>query len=85
MNKLYINYIANLILCKDWQVENCLQLLQDGATVPFISRYRKEATGQLDDVAVAQVKYWQVKFEELDKRKETILNSISEQGKLSDE
>lgn len=85
MNKLYVNYIANLILCKDWQVENCLQLLQDGATVPFISRYRKEATGQLDDVAVAQVKYWQVKFEELDKRKETILNSISEQGKLSDE
>lgn len=85
MNKLYVNYIANLISCKDWQVENCLQLLQEGATVPFISRYRKEATGQLDDIAVAQIKYWQSKFEELDKRKETILNSISEQGKLTDE
>ena len=83
MNSLYINYIANLISCKDWQVENCLQLLQDGATVPFISRYRKEVTGALDEVQVAQVKYCLVKFEELDKRKETVIASISDQGKLT--
>lgn len=83
MNSLYVNYIANLISCKDWQVENCLQLLQDGATVPFISRYRKEVTGALDEVQVAQVKYCLVKFEELDKRKETVIASISDQGKLT--
>lgn len=83
MNTLYVNYIANLISCKDWQVENCLQLLQDGATVPFISRYRKEVTGALDEVQVAQVKYCLVKFEELDKRKETVIASISDQGKLT--
>lgn len=83
MNSLYVNYIANLISSKDWQVENCLQLLQDGATVPFISRYRKEVTGALDEVQVAQVKYCLVKFEELDKRKETVIASISDQGKLT--
>lgn len=83
MNTLYVNYIANLISCKDWQVENCLQLLHDGATVPFISRYRKEVTGALDEVQVAQVKYCLVKFEELDKRKETVIASISDQGKLT--
>ena len=83
MNSLYVNYIANLISCKDWQVENCLQLLHDGATVPFISRYRKEVTGALDEVQVAQVKYCLVKFEELDKRKETVIASISDQGKLT--
>jgi uncharacterized protein len=57
--------------------------LQDGATVPFISRYRKEVTGALDEVQVAQVKYCLVKFEELDKRKETVIASISDQGKLT--
>ncbi len=68
-----------------WQVEHCIDLLAQGATVPFISRYRKEQTGQLDEVQVSQVKHWFQKFEELDKRKESVLKVIAEQGKLSPE
>ncbi len=69
----------------EWQVEHCAELLAEGATVPFISRYRKERTGQLDEVQVAEIKHWCLKFEELDKRKESVLKSISEQEKLTPE
>ena len=55
LDKIYINTIANRLQVKDWQVENCLDLFADGATVPFISRYRKEKTGCLSDVEVSQV------------------------------
>lgn len=85
MNKLYLKYIAGVLFVNEWQVEHCVNLLAEGATVPFISRYRKEATGQLDEVQVAEIKHWYSKFEELDKRKEAILKSISEQGKLTPE
>jgi len=68
---------------KEWQVEHCVELLADGATVPFISRYRKERTGQLDEVQVTEIKHWFIKFAELDKRKEAVLKSIGEQGKLT--
>lgn len=84
MNSLYVDYIALKLSVKAWQVENCLQLLEEGATVPFISRYRKERTGSMDDVAVAEVRHYFQKFSELEKRKETILKSIEEQGKLTD-
>lgn len=84
-NKLYIKYIASKMGVKDWQVEHCVNLLQEGATVPFISRYRKEATGELDEVKVAEIRYWYLKFIDLDKRKETILLSIKEQDKLTPE
>ncbi|MGQ8338528.1 Tex family protein [Sunxiuqinia sp. A32] len=67
------------------QVKNTIALLDDGATVPFISRYRKEMTGSLDEVQVAQVRDEKIKIEELLKRKETILKTIEEQGNLSDE
>ena len=67
------------------QVGSCIKLLEDGATIPFISRYRKEATGSLDEVAVGQIKDSQEKFVELIKRKETIINTIDEQGKLNPE
>jgi uncharacterized protein len=67
------------------QVRNTIKLLNEGATVPFISRYRKEATGSLDETQVLAIKEAYEKLLEVDKRKETILNSIEEQGKLTDE
>ena len=66
-------------------IENCIQLLEEGATIPFISRYRKEATGGLDEVQIAQVKSLHEKYKELEKRKEFILKSIAEQEKLTPE
>lgn len=85
MEKSYIKYISGILEVSDWQVKHCIQLLEEGATVPFISRYRKERTGQLDEVQVAEIKHWWGKFEELDKRKEAVVKSISEQGKLTAE
>ena len=85
MEKSYIKYISGLLSVNDWQVEHCIELLAEGATVPFISRYRKERTGQLDEVQVAEIRHWYLKFEELDKRKEAVLKSITEQGKLTPE
>jgi uncharacterized protein len=83
MKDLYIKHIASLLQVQPWQVENCVELIADGCTVPFISRYRKERTGGLDDVAVAEVKHWADVFAEMEKRKETILGTIDEQGKLT--
>ena len=85
MNKTYINLIAEALQVKVWQVENTLTLFAEGATVPFISRYRKEMTGSLDEVQIAEVRHRAAVFEELDSRKATILKSIHEQGKLTDE
>ena len=85
MRNIYIDYIARAIGVKDWQVENCVHLFEEGNTIPFISRYRKEKTGGLDDVAVAEIKHWNDVFTEMEKRKEGILSTISEQGKLTDE
>ena len=67
------------------QVKATAQLLEEGATVPFISRYRKEATGSLDEVQVAAIRDRLEQLKELDKRREAILKSIEEQGKLSPE
>jgi uncharacterized protein len=67
------------------QVENTLRLLEDGATVPFISRYRKEATGSLDEVVIGRIRDRAQTLQELDKRREVILASILEQGKLTEE
>ena len=66
-------------------VEQTVALLKEGATIPFIARYRKEATGSLDEVEIAEIQKVLKRLEELDKRRETILNSIAEQGKLTDE
>ncbi len=85
MDKLYIKHIAGLLSVNEWQVQHCIELLAEGATVPFISRYRKERTGQLDEVQVAEIKHWYQKFEELDKRKESVIKSIKEQEKLTPE
>jgi uncharacterized protein len=67
------------------QVKATVQLLEGGATVPFISRYRKEATGSLDEVQVAAIRDRLEQLKELDKRREAILKSIEEQGKLTPE
>ncbi len=66
-------------------VENTVKLLEEGATIPFISRYRKEATGGLDEVQTGDIKAWLEKYRELEKRKEFILKTISEQEKLTPE
>lgn len=85
MNKLYTDHIASVLQVKSWQVEHCVELFEEGATVPFISRYRKERTGALDEMQVAEIKHYYQKFTELEKRKQSILSSIEEQGKLTDE
>ena len=83
MNQLYIKHIAKQMSLQQWQVENCIELIADGCTVPFISRYRKERTGGLTDIEVAQVKHWADVYEEMDKRKASILKTIGEQDKLT--
>lgn len=67
------------------QVSSTIALLNEGATIPFISRYRKEMTGSLDEVQVGTIKEMYEKLQEVQKRRETILKSIDEQGLLSDE
>ncbi len=67
------------------RIENTIKLLQSGATIPFISRYRKEATGGLDEVQIGEIHNQYEKLTELSKRKETILSTIEEQGKLTAE
>lgn len=85
MQEIYIKTIAQALQIKNWQVENCIDLLDDGATVPFISRYRKEKTGNLSDVEVSQIKHYKQVYEEMASRKESILRTIDEQGALTDE
>ena len=84
MNKLYTEYIAGELQTAVWQVEHCIELFEEGATVPFISRYRKERTGALDELQVAAVRHYWLRFTELEKRKAAILSSIEAQGKLTD-
>ncbi len=67
------------------QVKNTILLLKDGATIPFISRYRKEVTGSLDEVKIAEIQKEYNYFTELDKRKQTVLKTIEEQGALTPE
>ena len=83
MKTIYISNIAKRVGVKDWQVENCAALFEEGATIPFISRYRKERTGGLDDVAVAEIRHWTDVFVEMEKRKETVLETISNAGALT--
>ena len=85
MKDLYIRTIAGKLSVREWQVENCVKLFEDGATIPFISRYRKEKTGGLDDVAVAEIRHWADVYSEMDKRKESMLSTIREAGKLTPE
>lgn len=85
MNKNHFTRIAAELNIKVSQVETTTNLLDEGATVPFIARYRKELTGSLDDLQVAAVRDRIQQLRDLDKRREAILKSIEEQGKLTDE
>lgn len=81
----YSTIISQSLNIRAEQVEAVIELLDAGATIPFISRYRKEATGNLNEVQVAAVSDLYEKLKELQKRKETILKTIDGQGKLTDE
>ncbi|MFO7731405.1 MAG: Tex-like N-terminal domain-containing protein, partial [Spirochaetia bacterium] len=80
----HIELVAGELNIRPAQVQRTGELLADQATVPFISRYRKEATGNLDEVAVAAIKERLEKLEALEKRRSTILETIADQGKLTD-
>lgn len=85
MEEQFISIIAGELGLECRQVRNTLRLLDEGATIPFISRYRKEATGGLDEVKVGEVGDRNARLKELVKRKTTIVTAIGEQGKLTDE
>ena len=85
MKEIYIKCIAGKVGVKDWQVENCVHLFEEGNTIPFISRYRKEKTGGLDDAQVAEIQHWTLVFTEMEKRKEGILSTIESKDALTPE
>ncbi len=81
----YANIIASQMNLGVRQVEKTIELLEAGATVPFIARYRKEATGNLNEVQIAAIRDLLLKLKEIDRRRAAILQSIEEQGKLTPE
>ena len=83
--KNYSILIAQTLNIAEAYVKNTLDLLESGATIPFISRYRKENTGSLDEVQITAIRDMYEKWVELDKRRSVILDSIEEQGKLTPE
>ena len=85
MKNIYIKHIARLLEVKEWQVENCAKLFEEGATIPFVSRYRKERTGGLDEVAVAEIRHLTDVYAEMEKRKATVLETIGQAGGLTEE
>ena len=85
MDEQFIPIIEKALGLTARQVRNTLKLLDEGATIPFISRYRKEATGSLDEVKVGEVSDWNERLKELVKRKATIVTAIEGQGKMTDE
>jgi len=80
----FTQYISAQLGLKDLYVDNTLQLLSEGCTIPFISRYRKEKTGNMDEMQIADISNLNDRLTEMLKRKETILKTIGEQGKLTD-
>ncbi|MCQ2235863.1 MAG: RNA-binding transcriptional accessory protein [Bacteroidales bacterium] len=81
----YVKLISVELAISTESVRNTLMLLDEGATVPFISRYRKERTGGLDEVKIGEIKDLYAKYSEVEARRQTILKTISEQGKLTQE
>jgi len=80
---IYQELISKILGIDKFQIEKTIQLLNEGATIPFISRYRKEMTGGLDEVKIAEIKVQYDKITDIQKRKDTILKSIKEQEKLT--
>ena len=81
----FTSIIAKELKLSERVIESTLELLDEGCTIPFIARYRKERTGGLDEVQIGKISEWNERLKELSKRKETILKTIGEQGKLTDE
>ncbi|HLN56178.1 MAG TPA: Tex-like N-terminal domain-containing protein, partial [Bacteroidales bacterium] len=80
-----IELVAKKLALHEWQVENTIRLMDAGATIPFISRYRKEMTGSLDEVQLMHIREEYDKLNELDARREAIIKSITEQEKMTEE
>ena len=85
MTQIFHNMIAAILGISEKQIGQTLSLLNDGATIPFISRYRKEMTGGLDEVQIEAIQTHYEKLNETAKRKETIISTIQEQGKMTPE
>ena len=81
----YTRIISDALGLPQRGVENTLQLLDENCTIPFISRYRKEKTGNMDEVQVSDIALMREKLTDIAKRKETILSTIEAQSKLTDE
>ena len=84
MKKEHLEIISKELSIPVQQVSATIVLLEEGGTIPFISRYRKELTGSLDEVQIGSIQTLLQKLMELDKRRETVLHTIDEQGKLTD-
>ncbi len=78
-------YISKQVNISNKQVSSTISLINEGATIPFISRYRKEYTGNLNEVQIADIQKEKENYQEIEKRKDSILKKINEQGKLTDE
>src|SRR5712691_8902509 len=85
MNLTHIDIITRELNLPQKSVQAAAALFEDGATEPFIARYRKEATGSLDEVTITTIRDRLAQLAELDRRRETILRSVADQGKLTDE
>ena len=82
---IFTRLIAERLRLRENQVEGTLALLDDGATIPFIARYRKERTGALDEVQIAAISEQNDRLKEIEKRKETVRKTITELGKMTPE
>ena len=85
MEKKYVIRIAGELSVRSDQIINTVALLEGGATVPFIARYRKELTGSLDEVSITYIRDRLEQLTALDKRRESVIKSIEEQGKMTDD
>jgi len=85
MQKNHIKTISTELNVSEWQVLNTIEMLDGGASIPFLARYRKEATGELDELQITLIRNRINQLRELDKRREAIISSIEEQGKMTDE
>ncbi|MBQ7421115.1 MAG: RNA-binding transcriptional accessory protein [Prevotella sp.] len=85
MKNLFTTLIAKQLQLPEQGVENTLKLLEEGCTIPFISRYRKERTGNLNEVQIGQIAELCDKYKEIGKRKETVIKTITELGKMTEE
>ena len=85
MKDILVKFVSTELQLPLEGVKNTLQLLEEDATIPFISRYRKEKTGGLNEVQIESISDLYIKFTDIDKRKESILNSLTEQNLLTDE